>query len=147
MFRKILCAATLIAASAVVVPSVYAQAAAPAQTAGSDSTATTKPHHMHVMRKLMKGVNLTSDQKGQMHAIFAKYAPQIKEAHQANDHATVKQLRLAMIGDARGVLTADQQKQFDANRAQLKQQRAAKKQNQNQSQSQNQSQNQTPSQS
>ena len=68
MFRKILCAATLIAASAVVVPSVYAQAAAPAQTAGSDSATATKPHHMHAMRKLMKGVNLTSDQKAALTA-------------------------------------------------------------------------------
>jgi Spy/CpxP family protein refolding chaperone len=153
MFSKLLTVATLVAASAVVVPSVHAQtvaANAPATVGGDTVPANAvQAHRHHGFRRLMKGVNLTSDQKGQMKAIVAKYKPQFKEARQANDRATMKQLRQQMMSDARGVLTPDQQATFDANRAALKAQyqKHHNSQNQNQSQPSGQGSNQTPSQS
>jgi Spy/CpxP family protein refolding chaperone len=145
MFRKLLTVATLVAASAVVVPSVHAQTVATNAVGDTVPANAVKAHRHHGFRRLMKGVNLTSDQKGQMKAIVAKYKPQFKEARQANDKATMKQLRQQMMTDARGVLTPDQQATFDANRAALKAQ--YQKHHNNQSQPTGQGSNPTPSQS
>jgi Spy/CpxP family protein refolding chaperone len=74
---------------------------------------------------LLRGITLSADQKSQFKAIRAKYQPQFKDARQANDRATMRQLRHQMMSEARGVLTPDQQKQFDSNLAALKAHRKA----------------------
>jgi Spy/CpxP family protein refolding chaperone len=108
----------LVGAPAVVV----AQAAAPAESAASAQAAPQGHHHRH---PLLRGITLSADQKAQFKAIHAKYHPQFKEARAANDRQTMRQLRHQMISEARGVLTPDQQKQFDSNLAALKARRKA----------------------
>ncbi len=99
-------------------------------------------------RQLFKGVKLTDQQKAQIKAINEKYRAQARQAREAlrpamqearadrqkGDTAAARaifernrpqfeQLRKARaqeLREIRGVLTADQQKQFDANVAQLK---------------------------
>jgi Spy/CpxP family protein refolding chaperone len=100
-----------------------AQAAAPAdQAAPAQAAPQQRHHHRHA---LLRGIKLSADQKAQFKAIRAKYHPQFKEARQANDRATMRSLRKQMITESRGVLTPDQQKQFDGNLAALKARRKA----------------------
>jgi Spy/CpxP family protein refolding chaperone len=101
----------LVAAPAV----AMAQSAAPTDAAPpAAATSGSHHHHRHV---LLRGIKLTSDQKTQLKAIRAKYKTQIHQARQSNDRDTVRQLRTQMVGEARAVLTPDQQKQFDSNLA------------------------------
>jgi len=119
MFRSTLALAALTLACAAAPAALSAQSATPA-----DSTSTSAPaasSHKHHGHKLFRGITLTENQRTQLRAIQAKYKPQFHSAREANDRATMHQLRDQMVGEARGVLTPDQQTQFDANRAALKQ--------------------------
>lgn len=94
---------------------------------------------------LMRGVNLTDAQKAQVKAIHQKYQDQFKSIREANKPAMdearaarqrgdtaaaraafqkgrgqFESLRQQEMSEIRGVLTADQQKTFDANLEQLK---------------------------
>ena len=94
---------------------------------------------------LMRGVNLTDAQKSQVKAIHQKYQDQFKSIREANKPAmdsarTARQrgdtvaaraafekgrtqfesLRQQELSEVRGVLTADQQKTFDANLQRMK---------------------------
>ena len=100
------------------------------------------------MRGAFRGVNLTDAQKTQMKAIHEKYAPQFKPlmesmrpamtdaraarqrgdtaaaraafARTADARSKVEALRLQERNELRGILTAEQQKAFDANLANRK---------------------------
>jgi Spy/CpxP family protein refolding chaperone len=116
MFRSTIALAALSLVFAAAPAALSAQTAAP-----TDSTApatASRHHHKHV---LLRGIKLTDTQRTQLKAIKAKYRPQLRAAHQANDKDTMHQLRGQMIGETRGVLTPDQQQKFDANLAALKQ--------------------------
>jgi Spy/CpxP family protein refolding chaperone len=115
MLRSKLALAALSLAFAAAPAVVRAQAAAPTDSAAA---VTPKHHHQH---KLLRGITLSDSQRTQLRAIHAKYKPQFRQARDANDRATMHQLRGQMIDEARGVLTPEQQQQFDANRANLKQ--------------------------
>jgi Spy/CpxP family protein refolding chaperone len=97
---------------------------------------------------LLKGITLTDAQKTQLKALRTKAGPdsahraaqratmgKIREARQRGDTVTAKALmqesranmqkeRDHHIGQIRAILTADQQKQFDANVAEMKQRMA-----------------------
>ncbi|HEX8849665.1 MAG TPA: Spy/CpxP family protein refolding chaperone [Gemmatimonadaceae bacterium] len=100
---------------------------------------------MHGAGALMRGVNLTDAQKAQVKAIHQKYQDQFKSIREANKPAMeearaarqrgdtaaaraafekgrtqFESLRQQELNEVRGVLTADQQKTFDANLQQLK---------------------------
>jgi Spy/CpxP family protein refolding chaperone len=122
--RSTIAAAAIGLATAAVPVVMHAQSAAPA---GDSAAAQAAPAHRH-RHPLFRGITLTSDQRSQLKAIRAKYHPQIKEARQSNDRATMHQLRGQMVSEARGVLTPDQQKQFDSNLQALKARRKAKTQ-------------------
>ena len=122
MFRSTIALAALTVAFATAPAVVSAQAAAPADSAA----AVTPKHHHHGHHRLLRGITLTDSQRTQLKAIRAKYGPQFKQAHQANDRATMQQLRGQMMGEVRGVLTPDQQKQLDANIAEMKARRQSK---------------------
>ncbi len=106
-----------VAAAAIVLGAAAAPTVARAQAA--DTAAQVAPTHKH-KHPLFRGITLTTDQRSQLKAIRAKYRPQIREARQNNDRATIKQLHGQMVGEARGVLTPDQQTQFDNNLQALK---------------------------
>ena len=100
------------------------------------------------MRGAFRGLNLTDAQKSQMKAIHQKYAPQFKPlmesmrpamtearsarqrgdtaaaraafARTADTRSKVEALRQQERNEVRGILTADQQKAFDANVANRK---------------------------
>jgi Spy/CpxP family protein refolding chaperone len=115
MIRMTLSALAL--AFAVVLP-----ATSRAQQASTDSTPTTVAPHRHhrFAHRLFKNVNLTDAERGQLKAIHQKYEPQIKAARQSSDKTTIRTLRTQQLDEMRGVLTADQQTTFDANRAALR---------------------------
>jgi Spy/CpxP family protein refolding chaperone len=121
MFRSTIALAALTVAFAAAPAVVSAQTAAPA-----DSAAAVTPTHHHAHHRLLRGITLTDSQRTQLKAIRAKYGPQLKQARQAHDSATMQQLRGQMIGEVRGVLTPDQQKQLDTNLAKLKARRESK---------------------
>jgi Spy/CpxP family protein refolding chaperone len=121
MFRSTIALAALAVAFAAAPAVVSAQAARPA-----DSAAAVTPKHHHGHHRLLRGITLTDSQRTQLKAIRAKYGPQFKQAHQAKDRATMQQLRGQMMGEVRGVLTPDQQKQLDANIAKMKAHRQSK---------------------
>jgi Spy/CpxP family protein refolding chaperone len=85
----------------------------------TDSAAVAQPKHRH-HHPLFRGITLSDSQRTQLRAIRAKYGPQFRDARQAKDRATIKQLRGQMVDEARGVLTPEQQQQFDTNRANVK---------------------------
>jgi Spy/CpxP family protein refolding chaperone len=116
MFRSTIALAALSLAFAAAPAALSAQAATP--TDSTAPAAAPRHHHKHV---LLRGIKLTDTQRTQMKAIRAKYRPQLRAARQANDKDTMHQLRGQMMGEARGVLTPDQQQKFDANLAALKQ--------------------------
>ena len=117
MFRSTIALAALSLAFAAAPAALSAQTATPTDSA---ATAVAPRHHHRHGHALFRGITLTNDQRTQLKAIRAKYGPQFKAAREANDKDTMHQLRGQMIGEARGVLTPDQQKQFDTNRAALK---------------------------
>jgi Spy/CpxP family protein refolding chaperone len=120
-WKSTVVAAALVLGTAAAPAMARAQAAAPA---GDSAAAQAAPKHKH-KHVLFRGITLTSDQRSQLKAIKAKYRPQFKEARQNNDRATMKQLHGQMVSEARGVLTPDQQKQFDSNLQALKARRKA----------------------
>lgn len=80
----------------------------------------TPPQHHHFAHALFRNVNVTQDERAQFRTIHQKYAPQIKAARQANDRASVRNLRSEQLDEMRAALTPDQQQTFDANRAALR---------------------------
>lgn len=97
-------------------------------------------HSMRAPRALMRGVKLTEAQKSQIRAIHQKYQDQFKSIRDANKPAMdearaarqrgdtaaaraavqkrreqLEALHQQELNEVRGVLTADQQKTFDAN--------------------------------
>jgi Spy/CpxP family protein refolding chaperone len=117
MLRSTFAIAALAVGFAAAPAVVRAQAAAPTD---SGVAVTPTQHHRHHRHPLFRGITLSDSQRTQLRAIHAKYAPQFRDARQANDRATMKQLHAQMVDDARGVLTPDQQQQFDTNRASMK---------------------------
>lgn len=91
-------------------------------TSRAQQTATPQaaPHHHHFGHVLFRGVNMTKDERAQVHTIHQKYATQIKAARQSGDKATARTLRSQQLDEIRTVLTPDQQQTFDANRAALR---------------------------
>jgi Spy/CpxP family protein refolding chaperone len=77
-------------------------------------------HHHHGMHALFRGVNMTKDERAQVRTIHQKYEPQLKAARQSGDKATMRTLRTQQLDEMRTVLTPDQQKTFDTNRAALR---------------------------
>jgi Spy/CpxP family protein refolding chaperone len=120
-------AATLMIAPAVVRAQAAMPAGAPITAAQSPSQtmsqgapdSTVRRHHL-LAHRLFRGIALTKDQRTQLKAIAARYAPDIKAARESGDRKSANASRLQMIADARGVLTPDQQTQFDANRAAMR---------------------------
>jgi len=83
-------------------------------------------------RAALRGIQLTEAQKTSLKAIHTKYADQMKQLRQANksqgqkgqrpnadELAKVKSIADSERAETRAILTADQQKQFDANVAKL----------------------------
>jgi Spy/CpxP family protein refolding chaperone len=128
---------TVAAAALMAVPMLHAQQTTPAP-AGQ--------HRGH--NGMMKDLGLTTDQQARMKAIHEKYAPQMKTAMTSSkpdfdamraarskgdsagmraaraklrsDMAPGQKVREQEMSEMRGVLTADQQKKFDAKRTQMK---------------------------
>ena len=100
---------------------------------------------MHAAGALMRGVDLTDAQKAQVKTIHEKYQAQFKSIREANKpameearaarqrgdtvaaraayekgRAQFESLREQELNEVRGVLSADQQKTFDANLQQMK---------------------------
>jgi len=137
---------TIAAAAVMAAPMLHAQVTTPRAPAAADSQ-----RHMGPRRgpgNMMKDLNLTADQQARIKAIHAKYAAQMKAAHDASkpdldamkaartsgDTAAMRAARARMranmapamklreqeMAEVRAVLTAEQQQKFDAQRAQMK---------------------------
>ncbi len=134
---------TVAAAMLVAAPMMHAQAT----TTPPATTAPTAGARYRGHGSMMKDLNLTADQQARIKAIHAKYAPQMKAARAAakpdmdamraartrGDTAAMRAAREKMRADmgnqtvmkqemaeVRGVLTPDQQKKFDADRANMR---------------------------
>lgn len=82
-------------------------------------------HHgmHHGPHALLKGITLTSDQQTQIKAIHQRYHASMDSARKAGntDRSGMRTMMESEGADIRNVLTADQQKIFDDNLAQMKQ--------------------------
>lgn len=139
---------TVAAAALMAAPMLHAQATTtvPPTPARAGARSHMGPRMDHA--GMMKDLGLTADQQARMKAIHSKYAAQMKSARSASkpdfdamktartrgdtaamraarekmraDMAPAMKLREQEMTEARAILTPDQQKQFDAHRAQMK---------------------------
>ena len=135
---------TVAAAALMAAPMLHAQATtAPAPTASQKAIGQRGGH-----ARMMKGLDLTADQQSRIKAIHEKYAAQMKSARDAArpdmdamraartahdtaamraareklkaNMAPMQKVRQQEMAEVRSVLTADQQKKFDAQQAKMR---------------------------
>jgi Spy/CpxP family protein refolding chaperone len=76
--------------------------------------------------RMFEGMNLTNDQRAKITLIRDRYRLQADSmrmggvAHDSTSHAAFRSLMMREMGEIRGVLTPDQQKQFDDKMAKMR---------------------------
>jgi protein CpxP len=80
--------------------------------------------------RMFEGMNLTNDQRAQIKLIRDRYKLQADSlrmggtAHDSTSRAAIRSLMTQQMSEIRGVLTPDQQKQFDDNLAKVRERHA-----------------------
>jgi Spy/CpxP family protein refolding chaperone len=71
---------------------------------------------------LLRGITLSSDQQQRIESIRASYRSQMEQSRQSGntDRAAMRTMMEKQQADIRGVLTADQQAQFDRNISEMR---------------------------
>ena len=98
-----------------------------AQAAQQDTGRSMSGRRGMMMERLLNGITLTADQQGKLTAIQEKYRGQMeqlrKDANGARpDRQKMREMMQQQNDEIRGILTADQQKIYDQNMQQMREQ-------------------------
>jgi len=119
LFTTLFCGASILL---IQISPAQTPAASPSPIPSASSPVSAKAGHHRAGRKLkrqLKSLDLTKDQRAQVKAIFKAAKPQIKALRdnatlsEAEKHAQKKAIRTANLAQVRAILTADQQSKLD----------------------------------
>jgi Spy/CpxP family protein refolding chaperone len=124
----------LCVAAATVTACAHSQQAPPADSASpraQDDGQGSQMRHRGAQRgdRMLEGLNLTQDQRDQIRVIRDRYKLQADslrmggETHDSSNRSEFRSLMMQEMREIRGVLTPDQQQQFDDRMAQMRERR------------------------